>query len=91
MTRSGQEPVAFVLGCIDSRVPVERVFDQDFDLNKYVESAVEFPRVLVIVAIYTAICGGIYGWVRKERPDLLATAEEPVEPEVEEREPVPVG
>jgi carbonic anhydrase len=42
---AGQEPFAIILGCSDSRVPAELVFDQGFgDLFVYVSPATWLPR-----------------------------------------------
>ncbi len=39
---------------------LERVLDKDFGFNQYVESVIEWPRIVVVIAIFSALCTVIY-------------------------------
>lgn len=73
-----QRPIAVVLGCIDSRVPVETVFDQDFGaicvvrsggqvLDRAVLGSVEFAvtvlRVPLVMVLGHSRCGAVQATV----------------------------
>lgn len=54
-TSGGQEPFAMVLGCIDSRVPLEAVFDQTFGCICVVRSGGEVLDEAVIGSVEFAV------------------------------------
>lgn len=75
-TAGGQQPIAAVLGCMDSRVPVETVFDQGIgdvfairvagnvvnaDVLGSLEYAVQAVRVPLIVVLGHRGCGAVKG------------------------------
>ena len=98
-TASGQFPFAFVLGCIDSRVPVETVFDQGIGdiftsrvagniVNEDVLGSMEFACKLAgskaILVLGHTDCGAVKGAIRKTRLRNLTTLVKKIEPVVDE-------
>lgn len=78
-TSGGQQPYAVVVGCIDSRVPLEAIFDQDFGsicvvrsgghvLDRAVIGSVEFAvaelNVPLVVVLGHERCGAIAATIR---------------------------
>lgn len=78
----GQQPYAVVVGCIDSRVPLEAVFDQDFGsicvvrsgahvLDRSIIGSVEFAvielKVPLVVVLGHQRCGAIAATVEALR------------------------
>jgi carbonic anhydrase len=78
----GQRPSALVLGCVDSRVPPEAIFDQDFGgicvirsgghvLDRAVLGSVEFAVSALEVALVTVLghrrCGAVQASVEAVR------------------------
>ncbi|MDP3558746.1 MAG: SulP family inorganic anion transporter [Legionellaceae bacterium] len=74
LTASGQHPIAVVLGCIDSRVPVETVFDMSFgdlfcvriagnvvndDILASIEYACDIIGAKLVVILGHTACGAI--------------------------------
>jgi len=83
----GQEPYAVVIGCIDSRVPLEAVFDQNFGsicvvrsggtvLDRAVTGSVEFAvrelKVPLVMVLGHERCGAVAATV-----DALRTGRRP--------------
>jgi carbonic anhydrase len=98
-TSSGQYPFAVVLGCIDSRVPVEIVFDQGIgdifsprvagnivneDLLGSMEFACKLAGSKAIVVLGHTSCGAVKGAIGKARLGNLTTLVEKIEPLVDE-------
>lgn len=99
VTASGQFPFAIVLGCIDSRVPVELVFDQGVGdiftariagnvVNEDVLGSMEFACKLAgskaILVLGHTDCGAIKGAIRNTRLGNLTTLVKKIEPVVDE-------
>ncbi|MGQ9862973.1 MAG: carbonic anhydrase [Bacteroidia bacterium] len=78
-TKEKQSPFAFVLSCIDSRVPIEIIFDQDFgdvlvcriagnivneDILGSAEFAVQVVGVKVVFVLGHTSCGAIKGAIQ---------------------------
>jgi carbonic anhydrase len=83
-TSAGQQPRAFVIGCIDSRVPLEAIFDQTFGsvcvgrtggqvldraLVGSVEFAVETLGVPLVMVLGHERCGAVAATVEALRTD----------------------
>ena len=97
-TAAGQYPFAVVLGCIDSRVPIETVFDQGIGdifaariagniVNTEVLGSMEFAcrlagSKLVVVLGHTS-CGAVKGAVSSARLGNLTQLVQKIEPAVE--------
>ncbi len=96
-TSSGQYPFAVVLGCIDSRVPVETVFDQGIgdiftarvagnvmntDLLGSMEFACSIAGSKAIVVLGHTACGAVKGTIAEVRMDNLTGLVEKIEPAV---------
>lgn len=79
-TKSAQHPYALVLGCMDSRVPPEIIFDQgigkifvervagnleDPNIIGSIEYAVKFKKIKLIVVLGHTNCGAIQGTLDK--------------------------
>ncbi|MDG4764991.1 carbonic anhydrase [Solwaraspora sp. WMMD406] len=77
-----QHPIAFVLGCIDSRVPLEAIFDQNFGsicvgrsgaqvldqaIVGSIEFAVEVLRVPLVVVLGHERCGAVASTITAHR------------------------
>ena len=100
-TATGQYPFAVVLGCIDSRVPVETVFDQGIGdiftariagniVNTELLGSMEFAcrlagAKLVVVLGHTS-CGAVKGAISSARLGNLTQLVEKIEPAVEATE-----
>ena len=97
-TASGQYPVAVVIGCIDSRVPPELVFDQNIgdifaarvagnfvndDIVGSVEFATKVAGAKVIVVLGHTECGAIKGAVDGAKLGRLTKMLENFKPAVE--------
>ena len=97
-TASGQYPVAVVIGCIDSRVPPELVFDQNIgdifaarvagnfvndDIVGSVEFATKVAGAKVIVVLRHTECGAIKGAVDGAKLGRLTKMLENFKPAVE--------
>ena len=100
-TATGQSPFAFVLGCIDSRVLVETIFDQGIGdiftariagnvVNTDLLGSMEFACALVgakaIVVLGHTACGAVDGAIRGVRLGHLSDVLARVEPAVAEVE-----
>ncbi|MEQ9400197.1 MAG: carbonic anhydrase family protein [Longimicrobiales bacterium] len=97
-TASGQYPHAVVLGCIDSRVPLETVFDQGIGdifgarvagniVNEDMLGSMEFACAVagsksVVVLGHTA-CGAVKGAIGEVRLGNLTALVEKIEPAVQ--------
>ena len=97
-TAAGQYPFAVVLGCIDSRVPIETVFDQGIGdifaariagniVNTEILGSMEFAcqlagSKLVVVLGHTS-CGAVKGAVSSARLGNLTQLVQKIEPAVE--------
>jgi carbonic anhydrase len=97
-TAAGQYPFAVVLGCIDSRVPIETVFDQGIGdifaariagniVNTELLGSMEFAcrlagSKLVVVLGHTS-CGAVKGAVSSARLGNLTQLVQKIEPAVE--------
>ncbi|GAB4448241.1 MAG: carbonic anhydrase family protein [Bacteroidia bacterium] len=90
-----QKPYAFILGCIDSRVPIEIVFDQGLgdlfvarvagniindDLIASAEFAVSIVGVKIIMILGHTNCGAIRGYLSGIRTGYLKNLMEKIEP-----------
>jgi MFS superfamily sulfate permease-like transporter/carbonic anhydrase len=97
-TASGQFPFAAVLGCIDSRVPVETVFDQGIgdiftarvagnvvneDLLGSLEFACRLAGSKVVLVLGHTSCGAVKGAIGKARLGHLTGLVEKIEPAIE--------
>lgn len=98
-TAVGQFPFAIVLGCIDSRVPVETVFDQGIGdiftsrvagniVNEDILGSMEFACKLAgakaILVLGHTDCGAVNGAIRKTRLGNLSALVSQIEPVVDE-------
>jgi carbonic anhydrase len=98
-TASGQFPYAVILGCIDSRVPVETVFDQGIgdiftprvagnivneDLLGSMEFACKLAGSKAILVLGHTSCGAVKGAIGKARLGNLTTLVTKIEPVVDE-------
>jgi carbonic anhydrase len=98
-TATGQYPYAVVLGCIDSRVPVEVVFDQGIgdvfsprvagnivneDLLGSMEFACKLAGSKAIVVLGHTACGAVKGAIGKARLGNLTTLVTKIEPVVDQ-------
>ena len=97
-TAAGQYPFAVVLGCIDSRVPIETIFDQGIGdifsarvagniVNTEILGSMEFAcqlagAKLVVVLGHTS-CGAVKGAVSSARLGNLTQLVQKIEPAVE--------
>jgi len=97
-TASGQYPFAVVLGCIDSRVPVETVFDKGIgdvftarvagnvvngDLLGSMEFACKIAGAKAIVVLGHTSCGAVKGAIGKARLGNLTRLVRKIEPVVD--------
>ena len=97
-TAAGQFPFAVVLGCIDSRVPLETVFDQGIgdifsarvagnivneDLLGSMEFACKLAGSKAIIVLGHTRCGAVNGAIGKARLGNLTTLVEKIEPVVD--------
>lgn len=98
-TATGQYPYAVVLGCIDSRVPVETVFDQGIgdiftprvagnivneDLLGSMEFACKLAGSKAIVVLGHTACGAVKGAIGKARLGNLTALVGKIEPVVDQ-------
>ena len=98
-TATGQYPYAVVLGCIDSRVPVETVFDQGIgdiftprvagnivneDLLGSMEFACKLAGSKAIVVLGHTSCGAVKGAIGKARLGNLTALVTKIEPVVDQ-------
>lgn len=98
-TAGGQYPYAVVLGCIDSRVPVETVFDQGIgdiftsrvagnivneDLLGSMEFACKLAGSKAILVLGHTACGAVKGAIGKARLGNLTALVTKIEPVVDE-------
>lgn len=51
---------SLVLAAVSLIWTVERVFEQDFGISRYVEEAIEWPRVLVPILVFTIAAASLY-------------------------------
>lgn len=99
VTSTGQHPYAVVLGCIDSRVPVETVFDQGIgdiftarvagnvvneDLLGSMEFACKLAGSKAIVVLGHTSCGAVKGAIGKARLGNLTHLVQKIEPIVDQ-------
>ena len=97
-TAAGQYPFAVVLGCIDSRVPIETVFDQGIgdvfaarvagnivntDLLGSMEFACRLAGSKLVVVLGHTSCGAVKGAVSSARLGNLTQLVQKIEPAVE--------
>ena len=98
-TASGQYPFAVVLGCIDSRVPVETLFDQGIgdvftarvagnivneDLLGSMEFACKLAGSKAILVLGHTACGAVKGAIGKARMGNLTALVQKIEPVVDQ-------
>jgi carbonic anhydrase len=98
-TASGQYPFAVVLGCIDSRVPVETLFDQGIgdvftarvagnivneDLLGSMEFACKLAGSKAILVLGHTSCGAVKGAIGKARMGNLTALVQKIEPVVDQ-------
>lgn len=98
-TAAGQYPYAVVLGCIDSRVPVETVFDQGIgdiftprvagnivneDLLGSMEFACKLAGSKAILVLGHTACGAVKGAIGKARLGNLTALVTKIEPVVDQ-------
>ena len=96
-TAGGQYPFAVVLGCIDSRVPIETVFDQGIgdifaarvagnivngDLLGSMEFACNLAGSKVVVVLGHTSCGAVKGAISQARLGNLTGLVQKIEPAV---------
>jgi carbonic anhydrase len=97
-TAAGQYPFAFILGCVDSRVPIEVVFDQGVgdvftarvagnvmneDMLGSMEFACNLAGAKAIVVLGHTSCGAVKGSIAEVRIGNLTDLVEKIEPAVE--------
>lgn len=97
-TSEGQYPFAFILGCVDSRVPIEVVFDQGVGdvftarvagnvMNEDMLGSMEFACSLAgakaIVVLGHTSCGAVKGSIAEVRIGNLTGLVEKIEPAVQ--------
>ena len=97
-TTGGQHPFAIVVGCIDSRVPVETIFDQGIgdiftarvagnivneDLLGSLEFACKLAGAKAIVVLGHTSCGAIKGAIDGVRLGHLTTLLNKIEPMID--------
>lgn len=97
-TADGQYPFAVVLGCIDSRVPVEKVFDQGIgdvftarvagnvvneDLLGSMEFACKLAGSKAVIVLGHTSCGAVKGAIGNARLGNLTALVQKIEPAVE--------
>ena len=97
-TTGGQHPFAIVIGCIDSRVPVETIFDQGIgdiftarvagnivneDLLGSLEFACKLAGAKAIVVLGHTSCGAIKGAIDGVRLGHLTTLLNKIEPVID--------
>ncbi|NOX30915.1 MAG: HupE/UreJ family protein [Actinobacteria bacterium] len=70
---------SLALAALAAAWTLERVLDKDFGFNQYVESIIEWPRVVLPIAVFTALCAGAY--IRERNADRLIGADETDTPE----------
>ena len=100
-TAAGQYPFAVVLGCIDSRVPVETVFDQGIgdiftarvagnivntELLGSMEFACQLAGAKLVVVLGHTSCGAVKGAISSARLGNLTQLVQKIEPAVEATE-----
>ena len=98
-TAGGQYPFAVVLGCIDSRVPIETVFDQGIgdiftprvagnivneDLLGSMEFACKLAGSKAILVLGHTACGAVKGAIGKARLGNLTALVTKIEPVVDQ-------
>lgn len=98
-TTAGQYPYAVVLGCIDSRVPVETVLDQGIgdiftarvagnivneDLLGSIEFACKLAGSKAVLVLGHTSCGAVKGAIGKVRLGNLTALVQKIEPIVDE-------
>lgn len=96
-TTDGQYPKAAILSCIDSRVPVEAIFDQgigdvfvgrvagnveDVNMLGSFEYATEFAGTPLIVVLGHTSCGAVKGAIAKAREENLTLLLNEIEPAI---------
>lgn len=94
-TKLGQHPHSFVLGCIDSRVPPEIIFDQgignifvarvagnieDDNVLGSLEYAVKVKHTKLIVVLGHSHCGAIQGTIDRVELEHLTQITEQIKP-----------
>ena len=97
-TADGQYPFAVVLGCIDSRVPIETVFDQGIgdifsarvagnivntELLGSMEFACQLAGAKLVVVLGHTSCGAVKGAISSARLGNLTQLVQKIEPAVE--------
>jgi carbonic anhydrase len=97
-TSEGQYPFAFILGCVDSRVPIEVVFDQGVgdvftarvagnvmndDMLGSMEFACSLAGAKAIVVLGHTSCGAVKGSIAEVRIGNLTGLVEKIEPAVQ--------
>jgi carbonic anhydrase len=97
-TAAGQYPFAVVLGCIDSRVPIETVFDQGIgdvfaarvagnivntELLGSMEFACQLAGAKLVVVLGHTSCGAVKGAISSARLGNLTQLVQKIEPAVE--------
>lgn len=97
-TASGQYPFAVVLGCIDSRVPIETLFDQGIgdifaarvagnvvneDLLGSMEFACKLAGAKAVVVLGHTACGAVKGSIGKAKLGNLTGLVRKIDPAVE--------
>ena len=105
-TSSGQFPFAILLGCVDSRVPVETVFDQGIgdvfaarvagnvineDLLGSMEFACKIAGSKAVVVLGHTSCGAVKGAIAGARLGNLTGLVKKIEPAIDATEADPQG
>ncbi len=65
---------------------IERIFEVDLGTSDIVDRVVQYPRVLLPVAVFTAVCAAIHWWERSNDRliDVHGSAEPVTAAEVDE-------
>ncbi|MCB0992221.1 MAG: HupE/UreJ family protein, partial [Acidimicrobiales bacterium] len=74
---------SIVLATVSSIWTIERVFATDFGINDYVDAAIEWPRVLVLIAAFTAVAAILHQRERAAGRLLAVASQRPDEAELE--------
>lgn len=104
-TKEGQHPHSFILGCIDSRVPPEIIFDQgigdlfvarvagnieDDNILGSMEFAVKIKHTKLIVVLGHSNCGAVNGAIDNVKLEHLTQLVNQIKPSIHTHETYPL-